>query len=354
MANKFSNFLRLIFGLSKGSAGYFKNTASDTKAFIYGDKEIKKLLEKIKNQQIDYHQVLAKYKKKYPFMDSAVIAGLTISEMIDNGVSKDVQLAYELSFANKSKNISFLETWNSFDDPEQRLGFVNTIKGKLFEIKYIDHLNANLEPGYIASIAESSTQKGWDIEITGPDEEVINQIQLKATASVNYVKEHIEKYPNIDIVTLEDLKGEIGLNDKISFATLSNDELQAEILSSTSNYEYAPFLIGMGYVVFSSYLKKDLNFFEKNIDIGDRGTGVIINGAIIVSTGLVFGLIAVIAKEIALNKGNKKREYINYLKEQIELHNNSLSKLDKKFSRRDFLKGLFLTAGLGRYAIKKL
>ena len=68
MANKFSNFLRLIFGLSKGSAGYFKNTASDTKAFIYGDKEIKKLLEKIKIQQIDYHQMLSKYKKKYPFM----------------------------------------------------------------------------------------------------------------------------------------------------------------------------------------------------------------------------------------------------------------------------------------------
>ena len=192
------------------------------------------------------------------------------------------------------------------------------------------------------------------IEISGPDEEVINQIQLKATTSVNYVKENIEKYQNIDIVTLEDLKGEIGLNDKISFATLSNDELQTEILSATSNYEYAPFLVGMGYVVFSSYLKKDLNFFEKNIDIGDRGTGVIINGAIIVSTGLVFGLITVIAKEIALNEGNKKREYINYLKDQIELHNNSLSKLDKKFSRRDFLKGLFLTAGLGRYAIKKL
>ena len=46
----------------------------------------------------------------------------------------------------------------------------------------------------IQHIAAKANQPGWDIEIKGPDQEVINQIQLKASSSVEYVKSHFDKY----------------------------------------------------------------------------------------------------------------------------------------------------------------
>tara|TARA_A100001015_G_C15005452_1_gene720437 strand:- start:565 stop:1647 length:1083 start_codon:yes stop_codon:yes gene_type:complete len=338
----------VIFGLSKGVVKYTSDSASDINALILSDKKIKKLQDKMLQQNIEYKKIILEKKSKYPYMDSAIIAGLTLPQMLKNGVSEDIQLAYELSFPEKAKAISFTDAWSDFDNHNQRLGFINTVKGKLFEIKYVDHLNATLEPGYSAAIAKNVNQPGWDIAITGPDEKIIEQIQLKATTSVAYIKEHLKRYPDIDVVTLEDLKGQIGLSEKVTYATASNSDLQAEIIGSTSEaYSYLPISIVLTYVIFSSYKRDDLSNFEKNIEIGRRGTGLALSGAILMSTGL-FGIFGIFLKDFALNKGNKKRQYIASLREQIHLQRNTIKFWKKNVSRRDFLKGLALTAAIPR------
>lgn len=354
MSNKLINVIKALYGFTKGSLSHLRDIKSDSIAYYKGDEEISKLIKQLNNQRSDYKNLLKKQKQKYPYLDSAIIAGLTLPEMIQGGVSNDVQLAYELSFPEKSSFISFTDAWDSFDSPEERAGFVSAIKGKLFEIKYVDHLNNTLEPGYSAAIASNPTQPGWDIEISGPNQELIEQIQLKATSSVEYIKSHFEKYPDVDLVTLEDLKGQIGLSDKVTVTAITNNDLQNEIIGATSTSgEYVPIVIALSYLVFSSYTKADLSWFEKNVEFGKKGTGMAINGAIIIQTGF-WGLIPILMKETMLNEGNQKRKYIEVLKKQINSEKKSVNLWEKKFSRRDFLKGLALTASMAKFSSKKL
>ena len=91
---------------------------------------------------------------------------------------------------------------------EQLNGLFNGVKGKYFEVLVRDRLNAGeqvgeleLEPGQVARLAESSTQPGWDLRIENEDGTVAELLQLKATDSMSYVKEALERYPDIRVVT---------------------------------------------------------------------------------------------------------------------------------------------------------
>ena len=91
---------------------------------------------------------------------------------------------------------------------EERLeNLVNGAKGKYFEVLVRDRLNAGervgeveLQPGQVASLAESPTQPGWDLRIENEDGTVDDPLQLKATESMAYVKTAFDKYPNIRVV----------------------------------------------------------------------------------------------------------------------------------------------------------
>ena len=48
--------------------------------------------------------------------------------------------------------------------------------------------------------AESATQPGWDIAIKGSNGKIASVLQAKATESVSYVQDALEKYPSIDVV----------------------------------------------------------------------------------------------------------------------------------------------------------
>lgn len=354
MTNKYTGLIKAAVGSLSGIFSYINDVRLDSYAYFSGDKNIDNLKKKLELQKIEYKNLLESPKNKYKYMDSAIIAGLTLPEMLKKGVSEDVQLAYQLAFSNKVNDISFTDAWASFNTPDERIGFVNTIKGKLFEIKYVDHLNATLEPGYTAAIAGKANQPGWDIQITGPDQEVINQIQLKASSSIDYVKSHFDKYPDIDVITIEDLKGQIGLSEKISFAAISNEELQAEIIAATpANYEFLPSVLAMGYVVLSSYTKDELSWYEKNVELGRKGTGVAVDLTILGSLGLL-GIIPILVKKSVLNSGNQKRRYVEILENQLISQRRSIDIWKKKLSRRDFIKGLALTATATKFAIKKV
>jgi hypothetical protein len=217
------------------------------------------------------------------------------------------------------------------------------MKGKLFEVKYVDHLNETLEDGYSAQIADSPTQAGWDIEILGPNQEVINQIQLKATTSASYVRDAIEQYPYIDVVTLEDLKGHFALTEissEVTVSTFSNQDLTEELMGAVDfNIGSLPPLIAMGFIVFSAYREKDLTPFQRNTSIGDRGSRLGINAGILMVTGLP-GIPLVFTKEYLLKKGRKKQEIIKDLKRQLALQKASFKSWDKRVNRRQFLRRL--------------
>jgi hypothetical protein len=76
-----------------------------------------------------------------------------------------------------------------------------------------------LPDGFSATVAESMTQPGWDIQILDPNSRVSDYLQLKATDDAAYIKEALDRYPDITILT----------TDEAAHAVASADVLDADI-----------------------------------------------------------------------------------------------------------------------------
>jgi len=118
-------------------------------------------------------------------------------------------------------------------NPDEVVGFLKGWKGKYFEVLVRDELNdgnwigdVHLQPNQFAEIAESVKQPGWDLQIFNDDGSIAEALQLKATNSLGYVQEALEKYPDIDILTTSEVFDQSDiLTDHIINSGVSNDEL---------------------------------------------------------------------------------------------------------------------------------
>lgn len=109
-------------------------------------------------------------------------------------------------------------------DPDALAPYLPALKGKYFEVLVRDRLNEGqwvgdirLAPGQRAVLADSATQPGWDLQILNEDGSVAELLQLKATNSLSYVKAALERYPDIQVLTTDevlvaggDLQGVLG------------------------------------------------------------------------------------------------------------------------------------------------
>ena len=330
--------------------GIYKNVAETTSSLknsALGNKEIERLEKKLHDNSISYQEKRKKYSSEYPMLDYCVVSGLSIPAMIKNGeIDPAVELAYQYQYPIMANAMSFSEAWQKFDSPAEMLGFVSGIKGKLFEIKYLnEYISKTLDPGYSAKLAGIPNQEGFDIEIYNPSGQIDQQLQLKASHSVSYVKEHLEKYPEIDVVTLEDFEGEMLLanySERLIKSDISETDLLSSITSSTDQgvdyLNYLP-LLGFGVIIFKEYTKKEASEYQKMVKSVEKSTDYALNAAIISTTGGI-GIPIVFIKHFVLKSGKNKRERIKYLKELLNKQKKAGERIDKRFNRRDFLKSL--------------
>lgn len=342
-----------------GVSQFVKELGSNSYYVVHGNKKKQKLIKKLNKQNIQFSLKRMKFKSNHEFADACIISGLTASQMLYSGIPADVQEAFEKAYPNLAAENSFIDTWSSYDDYEARFGFVNGIKGKLFEIKYVEHLNENLEPGYVAAMSNNPINEGWDIKITGPNNEVENLLQLKATTTVSHVKEAIDKYPEIDVVTLSDLQGQLSSINSINSVTASNissEDLMLQIGEATGNQAFffptAP-LLALGYLIFDSYKESDLTKFKKHQQFSKRASNLVFDTTIISASATPFiGIPLVLGKAFLFRGARKDKEMVRYLKAQLEKSKDTQKIWERQVSRRDFLKGLAIaSAGLTR--IKK-
>ena len=81
-------------------------------------------------------------------------------------------------------------------DDESQTGHLSHIKGVLFEQEYVDKLE---DEGVEAALFASTTHPNADIQIF-EDESVVDELQLKATDSANYISSTLAENPDIAIV----------------------------------------------------------------------------------------------------------------------------------------------------------
>jgi hypothetical protein len=136
-----------------------------------------------------------------------------------------------------------------FDNPltgQALEGAINTAKGKYFEYLVVEKLNNGervgdvvLPEGYTAKVAESLTQPGWDIQIL--DQSLVNSeyLQLKATDSAAYIKEALDRYPDITILTTDEALDAQSDNYLILDSDISNSTLEQTVRGALESSDAA-------------------------------------------------------------------------------------------------------------------
>ena len=167
---------------------------------------------------------------------AAISADIGVDDLINLGLEPEsnsqLLKAFELQYSNVDLESLVGRSSESLD------GFVNGVKGKYFEVLVEERLNAGetvgelqLEPGQVARLAESPTQRGWDLEIVDRNGETVEEIQLKATEDLSYVKGALEGGYRVAVPEEVDseLDGIVGTNISHSMLEETTEEQIAEL-----------------------------------------------------------------------------------------------------------------------------
>lgn len=134
------------------------------------------------------------------------------------------------SLALQYASLSDLGNYLQQMDPQQLKGVASNVKGIFHELKYVDYINSS-DLGWHAEIYQSTNHAGADIRITDKATgTLLREIQLKATDSVAYVQQHIDRYPHIDVFTTSEVSEAIPAAESTGFlnadlAIATNDQL---------------------------------------------------------------------------------------------------------------------------------
>ena len=160
---------------------------------------------------------------------AAIAADVSVDTLVDLELNPEANPLLEEALRRQYPNV----------DPEslagasaERLeGLVRGVKGKYFEVLVRDRLNAEghvgeiqLREGLEARLADSSTQRGWDLEIVDTsDGSTVEVLQLKATTSLSLVKQALEEYPDIKVAVPSDVEA---IADQMVRTDIADEHLQ--------------------------------------------------------------------------------------------------------------------------------
>ncbi|WP_407278221.1 hypothetical protein U5817_17300 [Aromatoleum evansii] len=156
-----------------------------------------------------------------------VLLAATSAQLGAGGDASDVDPLLLRAVADTNPSLSAFRWFELDNDAVQ--GAVNAAKGKYFEYLVVERLNNGeqvgplmLESGQRAELAESFNQPGWDVRIVDDHGQVLDYLQMKATDSIGYVKNALERYPDIQILGTT----EVAEGDFVIDSGMSNSELR--------------------------------------------------------------------------------------------------------------------------------
>jgi len=118
-------------------------------------------------------------------------------------------------------------------DADQLVGVINLIKGKVFEHMVVNAENSDGDV-WTAHLHEDESFPGSDMVLESNEGEII-EISLKASSSRGYLEDALEKYPEIPIMTTDEVAGLMADNPLVSAAGISNEELAGV---TVKNFDY--------------------------------------------------------------------------------------------------------------------
>jgi hypothetical protein len=193
---------------------------------------------------VKLRDVLAEKLPSRIWVDASVLTGdIAISALLAGNVSdtdlpQELLEAYRIAYPREHAEQSLGEFLQSHAGDHDALQAVaSTLKGKCYELSYVEYLNdERLPQGQHAELADSPTQPGYDIEIFGANGEVVDRINTKATAAGSYVREHLDRYPGIDAVTTIEAAADLRNGEVTPYGSIQDlDEPMSQVVDTQSN-----------------------------------------------------------------------------------------------------------------------
>jgi hypothetical protein len=267
-------------------------------------------------------------------LDRVVVGGITLSAAINtpSSVPADVEQAFAAAYPGLAITESFGEAAARMS-PEELAGLVSGVKGKLFELQFVDYLNSGALPdGYLASTAPSATQAGWDIRITDDQGQVAEVLQAKATESVGYVREALERYPGIDVTTTSEVYAQlsaIGAAEGVRDSGISEATLEQIVSSAAGDgagldaADLLPSVVGLAVIGLSIFLDPSISPQDRARAFGERGAragtaSLAGYGALLLTQTWWLALAGGVGMHWLAGKGRMQRQQLEYLKRTLE------------------------------------
>lgn len=297
---------------------------------MHRQEKIKALSIEISNQSRHYHRLVsARRKRAQSALECLTVGGDIVADLVRTPpvVPQEVERAFSAAFPGlHSQGITFSEAVRDRSEAELS-GLLAGVKGKLFELRYVEHLNSGYLPeGYVARIAEAANQPGWDIAIAGPDTQIVNVLQAKATDSAAYVRQALERYPDIDVVTTDEVFSQLvmtGTAEQILNSGISDRGLEQVVGHAAHGAEATDAgaiefhlgvpVISMALIAFTSYQMKDLSAWQRARRFGNHAgkswVAYAIGGAAAWLTQTWWlGIAGAVGARLLAERGHKHRE----------------------------------------------
>jgi len=170
---------------------------------------------------------------------ASIVLAVTFQRLIDGQISalgpeNDLVLDALRRSTNHLHNAS-IEDLSAYVDglsPEQLVGVVSNTKGIYHELLFVELHNASGEAD-IAQVMEETNFPGADVQFF-LDGDVVREVQLKAINSPTLVYEHLERYPDIEILVTEETAAML---DGIGSSGLSNAVLSRDVADRLQNLQ---------------------------------------------------------------------------------------------------------------------
>ena len=270
-------------------------------------------------------------------LDLLVVGGMTLAAVIrfPENIPPEVVQAFQLAYPGLARG------GETFADVVQRLGgqellgLVNGVKGKLFEVELVEHLNSGYLPdGVHAELAASATQPGFDVQILDEHGHVVGVLQAKATESAAYVKDALERYPDIDVMTTTEVHAHLvalGAAEQVSDSGISETALQAKVEAAAvvadghtlGATDMLPTSLGLAIIALSVWTTKGASAELMGQEFGHRtaqaGLSTYVGKAALVASGAWWvALAAGVGTRWLASHGGNKRERLEALKRAVE------------------------------------
>jgi hypothetical protein len=226
---------------------------------------------------------------------------------------------------------------------DEWMGIVNSSKGKYFEYLVVEKLNAGesvgqliLPESYMAQLASVANQPGWDVAILNESGNTVDFLQLKATDSLGYIRDTLERYPDIAILTTDEAANSLEENRMVLDSDISESDLESVIEETLSGNEASilegfwesfnpviPLLVIVateGYqVTFSQKSVEDAIIHATSRTSRSITAGAIAAGINIVTNSWLLSLGGIIASEMFFDRVINIEELFNILKKNNEI-----------------------------------